>query len=32
MSYKGKKTALANDIFKKDIASEANFFRGGGGR
>lgn len=25
-SYEGKKMALADDIFKKDIVSEANFF------
>lgn len=26
MSYRGKKTALANGIFPKDIAGKANFF------
>lgn len=29
MSYRGKKMALADDIFRKDIASEADFFGGG---
>lgn len=30
MSYNGKKTAVAGDIFKKDIAREANFVEGWG--
>lgn len=30
VSYKGKKMALADDIFKKDIVREANFLEGGG--
>lgn len=29
MSCKGKKMALADDILKKDIVSEANFLEGG---
>lgn len=28
VSYKGKKMALADDIFKKDIVSEADFLEG----
>lgn len=29
VSSKGKKMALANDIFKKDVASEAGFLEEG---
>lgn len=28
MSYKGKKMALASDIFKKDVVSGADFLEG----
>lgn len=29
VSYKGKKMAFVDDIFQKDIVSEANFLEGG---